>query len=96
MNRIVMISMAALSLAACKSPCEQAEKAFTDCVEAAGVEVQTEEGTCEDDKGENDELYDCVADAFNDADCSTEEGFGEAFAASLECSGVELPDTGSL
>jgi len=99
MKRIVMISAAFLALAACKSPCEQAEKAFDACVEESGVsfegsEEDSEEDTCSDAKDEDDDLYDCIADAFGDADCSTEEGFVEAATVAAECSGESLDDSG--
>ncbi len=95
MKRIVMISAAFLALAACKSPCEQAEKAFDACVEESGVSVEdSEEDTCSDAKDEDDDLYDCIADAFGDADCSTEDGFMEAAVAASECSGESLDDSG--
>ena len=56
-------------LVACGSPCEKAADATTACLDEAGIEYE-ETSSCEEDDGSNDELFECVADAYSVADCS--------------------------
>ena len=79
-------------LVACGSPCEKAADATTACLDEAGIEYE-ETSSCEEDDGSNDELFECVSEAYTAADCSTEEGALAATLVAATCAGTELFDT---
>jgi len=72
----------------CKSPCEQYIDAVETCAEAAGSTSDGDsDGTdyCADDDGSSDDLYTCMADAYNEGDCSTTDGLFEAAIEAASC-----------
>ena len=97
MKKFISLAILAGTMMACSSPCEKYVDAAASCAEEAGSDVEDTEGVCEDDDGANDELYECMADAYGSADCSTDEGALEAAFSALECAGdiEDLFDTGS-
>jgi hypothetical protein len=79
---------------ACKGFVAAANSCNQDHADAKGAEpVPLDEGLCETDTSDasHDELqvavdrYDCKADAYANADCSTDDGFESATAADAAC-----------
>ena len=96
MKNFISLVVVAGALFACKSPCEKYVAAATDCAEAAGGSADVSaDAACAEDDGSADEMFECMADAYDGADCSTAEGLLEAGLSSLECMDVSLGDTGN-
>ena len=88
MKNFISLAVVAGALFACSSPCEKYVAAATDCAEAAGATTDVSaDAACADDDGSGDEMFECMAEAYDGADCSTEEGLFEAALSSLECAG---------
>jgi len=75
------------------NPCEAAQAAMTSCSEAFAaandIEIEDPEG---DDApsactqtSQNDAIYTCIADAYQEADCKTQEGLEAAGKAGEAC-----------
>lgn len=95
MKKLILFPLLAVGLFACSSPCEKAYDAATECAEAAGGEVgdETAADACADDDGADDEMYECMADAYSAGDCSSDAGLLVAALGAMECAGGSLFDT---
>jgi len=96
MKNFISLAVVAGALFACSSPCEKYVDAASACADAAGAASDVSaDAACADDDGSNDEMFECMAEAYDGADCSTEEGLFEAALSSLECAGdIGLGDSG--
>ena len=96
MKNFISLAVVAGALFACSSPCEKYVDAAVDCAEAAGATSDVSaDATCSGDDGSNDEMFECMAEVYEGADCSSEEGFVEAAFSTLECAGdLGLGDSG--
>lgn len=88
MKKFISLAILAGGMIACASPCEKAYDAAATCAEDAGSTVEGDAATeCADDDGSNDEMYECMADAYGNADCSSDAGAVAAAFSALECAG---------
>jgi hypothetical protein len=88
MKKFISLAILAGGMIACASPCEKAYDATASCLEEAGQTVDGDaESECANDDGSNDEMYECMADAYGNADCSTDAGAVAAAFSALECAG---------
>lgn len=94
MNKILALGLVGL-FTACGggTPCEQyvdAAQACADDYAAASTATGTTSATtstdfCADDDGANDDYYTCAADAYDAADCATDDGIMAAVLADMAC-----------
>lgn len=88
MSRIFALIPIAL-LSGCQgSPCAQYLDVRDECYEAYGEITPNTESTsyCRDFTPASDNYFTCLADAYADADCTTDEGFEQAIIAATACS----------
>lgn len=77
------------------SPCQDYVDAATACTKGHDLaELTPSQQHCASDDGSDDALYECLAEAFNSGDCSTEDGAIAAAAEIIRCGLGDTGDTG--
>ncbi|MFT4974660.1 MAG: hypothetical protein ACI8S6_000543 [Myxococcota bacterium] len=80
---------ALLALAGCAAaPCNDYLRAQQDCYDTLGESnfLAQKNAYCRDFTAQSDPYFDCLAEAYTEADCSTEAGFDDAIAQAAACS----------
>jgi hypothetical protein len=96
MNRLLFALILATGCGSKNEACldyADANKACIHAAEDAGLDVDVDfsdpEGFCDSFAETSDETWDCNAAAYNDADCTTNEGLAAALVAAEDCGPVK-------
>ncbi len=90
MRKLLFVAGAAALMAACSTgekACEDYVEAYNGCLDewGTGSQIDADNTGCDLVEDESADFYDCLADAYGSADCSTEDGWETAVMDAADC-----------